>query len=53
VASGKKLALAILAGTGLLLLASLANQLSYIYPTPETKSTFLKNYSPKPVIERF
>ena len=52
-ASGKKLALAILAGTGLLLLVSLANQLSYIYPTPETESAFLKSYSPNNVVERF
>jgi hypothetical protein len=29
------------------------NRLHTLYPTPETESTFLKNYTPKDVIERF
>lgn|ERR1700733_758072 len=54
--SGKKLGLVILAVCGLLFvffLVSLANHLSYIYPTPENESSFLKSYSPQDVVERF
>ena len=51
--SGKKLALVILVGAGLLCLIALLDHFSYIYPTPETESAFLKNYSPKNVIEQF
>jgi hypothetical protein len=29
------------------------DQLHTLYPTPETESSFLKNYTPKRVIERF
>jgi hypothetical protein len=53
VSSGKKLAFVILAGAGLLFLIPLVDHFSYIYPTPETESAFMKNYSPKTVIEQF
>jgi hypothetical protein len=51
--SGKKLALVILAGVGLLGFISVVNHLWYVYPTPATESAFLKNYSPNTVIEQF
>jgi hypothetical protein len=53
VSSGKKLAFVILAGAGLLFLVALVDHFSYFYPTPETESAFMKNYSPKTVIEPF
>jgi hypothetical protein len=49
----------VLAASGLFLLVcvysifSLAIKAFTVYPTPETKSAFLKNYSPKDVIESF
>ena len=51
--SGKRLAFAILVAVGLLCLIPLVQHLWYVYPTPETVSAFLKNYSPDTVIERF
>jgi hypothetical protein len=53
VSSGKKLSLILLAGTGLLCAIWLIDHFSYIYPTPSTESAFLKNYSPRTVIEVF
>jgi hypothetical protein len=53
VSFAKKLVFGILAGAGLLFLASVINSQFYIYPTPERQSAFLKNYSPDTVIERF
>jgi hypothetical protein len=50
----------ILAGLSVLLLSvcvavapGIWDQLHTLYPTPETESSFLKNYTPKSVIERF
>jgi hypothetical protein len=50
----------ILVGLSILLLAvcvdvapGIWNKLHTLYPTPETESAFLKNYTPKSVIERF
>jgi hypothetical protein len=51
--SGKKVAFVILAGGGLLCVMRVVDHLSYVYPTPATKSAFLKNYSPNTVIEQF
>jgi hypothetical protein len=50
----------ILFGLSVLLLAvcvvvapGIWDQLHLLYPTPETESAFLKNYTPKSVIEQF
>ena len=51
--SGKKLAFFLLAVVGLMCLIPVVGHLSYVYPTPATKSAFLKNYSPDTVIEQF
>jgi hypothetical protein len=51
--SGKKLAFFLLVVVGLMCLIPVAHHLSYVYPTPATKSAFLKNYSPDTVIEQF
>jgi hypothetical protein len=53
VTSVKRWAFVILSGAGLFFLIPVANYLSFIHPTPANESAFLKNYSPKGVIEQF
>jgi hypothetical protein len=38
---------------GLVVVPAVWNQLHTLYPTPETESAFLKNYTPQRVIEQF
>jgi hypothetical protein len=49
----KKLAFVILVAAGLLCLIPVVQHFSYVYPTPETESAFLKNYTPDTVVGRF
>jgi hypothetical protein len=47
-----KLFLVVVLFVGIAVLASEIDRSSYVYPTPETQSAFLKSYSSAPVVER-